>query len=642
MILRRLAWTGAALAVVACTAQGPAPAPEQIRLSHLERGLRLARDRPAEAAAELAAAGPGAGLEHVRLDTWLGCLEAFPAPASAWQALLDAGPPHDLRSRVLLGLGRVLAEAGDPRAAEVLDRAAVAGSIDADVELLDGADPDMAWRAARRLALTHPGILHREAPELERGVLRDLDPGSWLVRAAAWERTGRPAAAVRELARRRFRGADERARRAQLALAEGAVRSPEHGLRVLGTPAAGDGAGWLARTRLLRQRAWDRSPAAATPRLFRAALAAAQRARRAGADREAALTLVLETATEGGALDEAWEAWRELEASGWRSARRGWLGRRLGVALAWRGDRDDRVRAIASALPDDRRCLSYWGSRGDVERQRALAAAPVPDLYATWARADLGLPEKTTLHLPAPVAPGEAPPTVRDLLAVGATRAAREEWRRLRGVRGAAPAEALAAATLEAGAGRTSSAIRWLLAGFPELGGVELDRAPADAVQAYLPLAFVSELRSAAREFDLPPYLLAGLARQESAFVPGARSAAGAVGLLQLIPGTAGRHAAALGLDRRPDLTEPATNLRLGARELAALLERFGAMEPALAAYNAGEARVARWWKAEPDPRRFTEEIPIPETYTYVRRVVYLAEAYRLVYGPDLGAGGAR
>jgi soluble lytic murein transglycosylase-like protein len=65
---------------------------------------------------------------------------------------------------------------------------------------------------------------------------------------------------------------------------------------------------------------------------------------------------------------------------------------------------------------------------------------------------------------------------------------------------------------------------------------------------------------------------------------------------------------------------------------LARLQRKFGAIEPALAAYNAGETRVRGWWRIQPDPRRFAELIPVPETYTYVRRVMYLSEAYRLRY----------
>ncbi len=156
--------------------------------------------------------------------------------------------------------------------------------------------------------------------------------------------------------------------------------------------------------------------------------------------------------------------------------------------------------------------------------------------------------------------------------------------------------------------------------------------APANAVEVYLPLRWRSALMAAATEFGLDPWLLAGIARQESTFTAHAVSPRGAIGAMQLLPSTASVHSRALGLGSSPDLRDAELNLRLGARELAHLLRRFGAVEPALAAYNGGETRVRAWWKRQPDPRRFSEEIPIPETYTYVRRVVYLSEAYRQVY----------
>jgi soluble lytic murein transglycosylase len=106
---------------------------------------------------------------------------------------------------------------------------------------------------------------------------------------------------------------------------------------------------------------------------------------------------------------------------------------------------------------------------------------------------------------------------------------------------------------------------------------------------------------------------------------------------LQLLPSTARGHAVALGLGSRPPLEQPGLNLRIGARELGRLLARFGAVEPALAAYNAGEGRARRWWREQPDRFRFTEAIPIPETYSYVRRVRYLAEAYRVFYAEQWG-----
>jgi len=91
-------------------------------------------------------------------------------------------------------------------------------------------------------------------------------------------------------------------------------------------------------------------------------------------------------------------------------------------------------------------------------------------------------------------------------------------------------------------------------------------------------------------------------------------------------------HARGLGIHGDPDLFDPEVNIRIGARELARLVRRFGDIEPALAAYNAGETRVRRWRGVWTDRRRFTEALPVPETYNYIRRVTYLADAYRLVY----------
>jgi soluble lytic murein transglycosylase-like protein len=102
--------------------------------------------------------------------------------------------------------------------------------------------------------------------------------------------------------------------------------------------------------------------------------------------------------------------------------------------------------------------------------------------------------------------------------------------------------------------------------------------------------------------------------------------------VLQLLPSTARLHARNLGFGSQINLEDPAVNIRLGAHELAWLIRRFGATEPALAAYNAGDLRARRWWKRWPETEVFTESIPIPETYNYVRRVEFLAEAYREIH----------
>jgi soluble lytic murein transglycosylase-like protein len=91
--------------------------------------------------------------------------------------------------------------------------------------------------------------------------------------------------------------------------------------------------------------------------------------------------------------------------------------------------------------------------------------------------------------------------------------------------------------------------------------------------------------RSAASSTGLPPALLYAVANVESQFQIDARSSVGARGLLQVMPATA----ASLDLD--PDL--PQTNVLAGARYLRLLVDRFGSVDTALAAYNAGPTAVA-------------------------------------------------
>ena len=121
---------------------------------------------------------------------------------------------------------------------------------------------------------------------------------------------------------------------------------------------------------------------------------------------------------------------------------------------------------------------------------------------------------------------------------------------------------------------------------------------PADAAR------WTAEIDAAARRAGVDPRLLTALVWAESDFQPDAVSHAGAVGLTQLMPGTA----RGLGVDPN----DPVQNLDGGARYLRAQLDRFGRVDLALAAYNAGPGRVAQ---AGGIPR-------ITETQNYVTRVL--------------------
>jgi soluble lytic murein transglycosylase len=151
------------------------------------------------------------------------------------------------------------------------------------------------------------------------------------------------------------------------------------------------------------------------------------------------------------------------------------------------------------------------------------------------------------------------------------------------------------------------------------------------------PAAFAPAVDRASRRARLDPYLLLSIARRESVFRPDAHSAAGAVGLVQLLPRTAERIAAVLGRpapDRR-SLADPDEALELGAWYFAELYGAFGDVAIAAAAYNAGP-RVVRGWLAGAEGKpldEWVEEIPFRETRLYVRAVVGAWNAYRLLAG---------
>ena len=151
--------------------------------------------------------------------------------------------------------------------------------------------------------------------------------------------------------------------------------------------------------------------------------------------------------------------------------------------------------------------------------------------------------------------------------------------------------------------------------------------------------------------------LVLSVIRQESAFDPKAVSHAGALGLMQVMPMTARKAAGGLGLGFAPiKLTrDPGYNIRLGSAILAHNLDLFsGNYVLALAAYNAGEARVREWLREYGDPRDphtnvidWIEMIPFEETRNYIQRVLELLHIYRerlagtrltLELGRDLGA----
>jgi hypothetical protein len=124
---------------------------------------------------------------------------------------------------------------------------------------------------------------------------------------------------------------------------------------------------------------------------------------------------------------------------------------------------------------------------------------------------------------------------------------------------------------------------------------------------------------SGAEAARLDPLLVLAVIQVESGYDPAAESAAGAVGLMQLLPGTLQREADELGL-AGPDPFDPVANVRAGVRYLRRCLDSYPDPDLALMAYNAGPNRLYAWIQAG-------GAVPA-EVKGYARRV--LAEHRRL------------
>ncbi|MGB6874460.1 MAG: transglycosylase SLT domain-containing protein [Candidatus Acidiferrales bacterium] len=186
------------------------------------------------------------------------------------------------------------------------------------------------------------------------------------------------------------------------------------------------------------------------------------------------------------------------------------------------------------------------------------------------------------------------------------------------------------------------SAIAAMHVVYPSLESRPYAAEPRTAWTLAFPLPYAAQIRSAARRTRTDPMVIAGLIHQESAFEKDAHSYANAFGLMQLVPETADRYARQLRMRFSEDrLLEPDYNLRLGAVYFGELTRSFHSAEAALAAYNAGEDRVALWQAGQKysELPEFVESIPFTQTREYVEIVMRNAAIYRRLYGSG-GHGG--
>lgn len=159
-----------------------------------------------------------------------------------------------------------------------------------------------------------------------------------------------------------------------------------------------------------------------------------------------------------------------------------------------------------------------------------------------------------------------------------------------------------------------------------------------DDLELRFPLAHKKIILGQAKRQGINPAWAYAIIRQESAFTSDARSHAGAMGLMQLLPRTARQVARSLRMrrPRRNDLLNVTTNVRLGIRYLKKVQDRFnGHPVLATAAYNAGLLRVKTWLpQINPIPADlWIETVPFAETRNYLKRVL----TYTVIYEQRLG-----
>lgn len=158
-------------------------------------------------------------------------------------------------------------------------------------------------------------------------------------------------------------------------------------------------------------------------------------------------------------------------------------------------------------------------------------------------------------------------------------------------------------------------------------------RGPDAWQRRYYQLDYREHIQASADRHKVSPYLIASVVNAESDWVPSARSAAGAVGLMQIMPSTAEELARRdfVDADKFPlgRLSDPAVNIEYGAAYLRYLIERYHEIETALAAYNAGLANADAWARQGGDIR---EHIEFPETRHFVLKVSRGKDRYEALY----------
>lgn len=284
--------------------------------------------------------------------------------------------------------------------------------------------------------------------------------------------------------------------------------------------------------------------------------------------------------------------------------------------------------------------LKYWRARAYAETNRANQAQIIfkglanKQGYYGFLSADIlsldytiGGPDKYTVDIES-LTTLEARPDIqraRELFKVGQIADARREWRY--GSRNYSDKQLIQAAHLSQ---------RW---GWYDRAIFAMARTPyKDALELRFPLVHQEYIHTSAERNDIEPAWVFALIRQESAFISDARSSSGAMGLMQLMPGTANQVARKLKIKRlkRDQIIDVKTNIILGSNYLSGRYRYFNEHKVlATAAYNAGPNRVKKWLPEEGSIPAdiWIDSIPYNETRNYVKNIL----AYLVIYEKRLG-----
>jgi soluble lytic murein transglycosylase len=306
--------------------------------------------------------------------------------------------------------------------------------------------------------------------------------------------------------------------------------------------------------------------------------------------------------------------------------------------------REDWPQVVSwiAALPQDERqdeSWTYWLARalqgtGDTQAADALYRKTAHErTYYGFLAADRIGSEYHLDHIETPVSAAlineiaglDAVKRVKELFALGRWGQAHSEWRAA--TAGMDNTRLQAAAKLAEQEGWHDRAIFTLA-----------QTGYWDDLVLRFPLQHATLVEENAKRHGIDIAWVFAVMRQESAFMSNARSHAGAMGLMQLMPATA-RSVAKTMLNRKPprrgELLEPDINIALGSAYLKQMKGELGdSAVLATAAYNAGPHRVTRWLPERTLPADiWIELVPFDETRGYLRRVL----AYTVIYEKRMG-----